>query len=613
MANGPSPPAYEILGAVKVKDGLFIGDELSSQDLEFVVANKVTHVINCAGRQVPNHWEPIGVVYLTYYWLDADSQVILDSRDVVANDCFNFIEEALEASESVLVHSAKGQSRSCCVLSAYMMRKFNWGLKKTMEFLSSRRPDLNLKPAFLQQLSSHERRLATVKKFSMDWSDPLTDHPLDSEELLLRNTYLNSQMGPLAATTWADEAKLRHPRLEWLDHGADDKFRLEVPSGGIKPHCKRTASGAPILNPILKWERRGSYIKNEPDRIPGASVASRPTTASSDQAEGMASQSRDALGSRWAAPRQGEEPQRAAIAFAQPRDSLDLQGGPRREMPAAAADGDARRARAASLDGRDREGGRVDREDDERRLAQYARRDQPGTPSRTGTPGRRDNSPYTTADARAQDRLGATPKAGPGKRDPSPRLLPRPGSAPDRARPGDRRLPSPVARSDGFDRDVRDRENRDRNPGLGSSLTTAHRPVAGVRGEGSSQAMNAFRSGGPVKARNDVLSDSLIRTRGPRDSLRPQTAPSNRPSTPDRARPSSPLRPADRRPPSPQRSSLPDTPGAIGSFRFGSNGMSASVNIDKSRRMLSSHMRRAPSPTPAFNRQPSPNKPRWRA
>jgi hypothetical protein len=29
-------------------------------------------------------------------------------------------------------------------------------------------------------------------------------------------------------------------------------------------------------------------------------------------------------------------------------------------------------------------------------------------------------------------------------------------------------------------------------------------------------------------------------------------------------------------------------------------------------RSLSSHMRRAPSPTPAFNRNPSPGKPRWR-
>ena len=35
-----------MIGAIKIKDGLFIGDELASQDLEFVVNNKVTHVIN---------------------------------------------------------------------------------------------------------------------------------------------------------------------------------------------------------------------------------------------------------------------------------------------------------------------------------------------------------------------------------------------------------------------------------------------------------------------------------------------------------------------------------------------------------------------------------------
>ena len=46
----------------------------------------------------------------------------------------------------------------------------------------------------------------------------------------VRGRYLNSQMGPLAATTWADEAAIRprNPRLEWMDHMADDKNRLEV-------------------------------------------------------------------------------------------------------------------------------------------------------------------------------------------------------------------------------------------------------------------------------------------------------------------------------------------------------------------------------------------------
>ena len=73
----------DMIGAIKIKDGLFIGDEFAAQvskrglihfgviqDLEFVMANKVSHVINCSGRQIPNHWEAIGVVYLKFNWLD---------------------------------------------------------------------------------------------------------------------------------------------------------------------------------------------------------------------------------------------------------------------------------------------------------------------------------------------------------------------------------------------------------------------------------------------------------------------------------------------------------------------------------------------------------------
>jgi len=53
--------SVEIIGAIKIKDGLFVGDEFSATDLDFVVANKVTHIINCSARVIPNHWEQIGV------------------------------------------------------------------------------------------------------------------------------------------------------------------------------------------------------------------------------------------------------------------------------------------------------------------------------------------------------------------------------------------------------------------------------------------------------------------------------------------------------------------------------------------------------------------------
>jgi len=60
----------DMIGAIKIKDGLFIGDEFAAQDLEFVVANKVSHIVNCAGKQMGNLWENMGVVYLTFFWMD---------------------------------------------------------------------------------------------------------------------------------------------------------------------------------------------------------------------------------------------------------------------------------------------------------------------------------------------------------------------------------------------------------------------------------------------------------------------------------------------------------------------------------------------------------------
>jgi len=63
----------EMIGAIKIKDGLFIGDSFAAKDLEFVVANKVTKIINCSGRQVQNQWTNIGVEYLTYHWLDEEN------------------------------------------------------------------------------------------------------------------------------------------------------------------------------------------------------------------------------------------------------------------------------------------------------------------------------------------------------------------------------------------------------------------------------------------------------------------------------------------------------------------------------------------------------------
>lgn len=214
-----------MIGAIKIKDGLFIGDELASQDIEFVIANKVTHIINCAGKQILNHWEPIGVAYLTFFWLDQDNQVVLDSKDEASNAIFDFIEEAVEQTESVLVHSVRGQSRATCTLAAYIMRKYRWSLLKSLEFLNSRRPDLEIRATFIHQLSAYEQRLQQKfkdKKFTSAWEDLSDERPyITSEELILRNTFINARMGPLADlrvnASKNGVKKIKEFKLKWID------------------------------------------------------------------------------------------------------------------------------------------------------------------------------------------------------------------------------------------------------------------------------------------------------------------------------------------------------------------------------------------------------------
>ena len=86
---------------------------------------QVTHIINCAGDDVPNCWEPIGIRYLTYRWPE-DNGAIFDNAGAVANEITAFIGEVLHAHESVLVHSWDGCSRACSAVAAYFIVKFRW-------------------------------------------------------------------------------------------------------------------------------------------------------------------------------------------------------------------------------------------------------------------------------------------------------------------------------------------------------------------------------------------------------------------------------------------------------------------------------------------------------
>mmetsp|Transcript_53881 Transcript_53881/g.117576 ORF Transcript_53881/g.117576 Transcript_53881/m.117576 type:complete len:644 (+) Transcript_53881:135-2066(+) len=640
------PPAgnglgYEILGAVKVKDGLFIGDELAAQDLEFVVSNKVTRIINTCGRQVPNHWETIGVVYLTYYWVDADTQVILDGRDVVANEIFRFVEEALNGAESVLIHSVRGQSRSCCVLSAYMMAKHRWGLRKTMEFLSFRRPDMNLKPTFLQQLSGYERRLMASSKlpFSHDWNDVDTkDAPLECEERLLRNTYINSQMGPLAEFRASESLVPEPKRLMWADGDRDDLAILEQPPGAGWGPGPPAAHAPRILK--TSTSAGGSMAAAAPPPMPPMPAAPQ---ASAWQPTPYAEnpEVQHPPPAKMAAPTMQPTAQYSSPAPQYPTAPATSAGPPEVVTTAWAADGEAWTQHGVG--GRALAAAQGLAPEIDRRLSGRSDLSDKSTPPSVSLEAQLpvvnkaeawlNRGPATTIrdslgiqqpmarEARRDSSGSSRPPSRDLSRDPSPKTgnAGRRGESPStRGKPLGRYV-SPTGRAPASPFGYPTAPSSGRTPTAGYPGLT----LSGVRtGQGAPLApgsgprgMGAFRSGGPVRAKADLFgadANSSFRRREDRPSSASRPLVGGRPSS----RPASPVgHPAQPRP-----SSRPSSPHSAA--RAAASGPTSAPPLSRpsmsyphasTSRNLSAHMRRAPSPTPAFNRNPSPSKPRWRS
>ena len=199
----------EFIGAIKIKDALFIGDKESSQDLDFLFSSKVTHIINTASLEVKDEWCSIGIFYLSLPLQDSETQPLEIS---IFTSTYSFIEESLAQGESVLIHSVKGQSRCALIVLSYLMQKYSWSLSKSLEFLNSRKPDCEIRSNFLKHLVLLEQYLVQNCSLVLSKTWDLTDN---AEEVLLRNTYLNSRPGEFVLS---DRVKgLKQTKIRWLD------------------------------------------------------------------------------------------------------------------------------------------------------------------------------------------------------------------------------------------------------------------------------------------------------------------------------------------------------------------------------------------------------------
>lgn len=258
----------EVVNITKIKEGFYIGDEAAAvTNLEVIIQFKLTHMINAAGSQIINAWETIGIKYLTLNWSENPSQNLFDSKDEIANRIVSFIDDSFNRGEGLLAHSVRGQNRVCIVVIIYLMKKYKWGLNKCIDFLKSKKQDVDIPKYFLNQIILFENRL--MKKGEGIKSIPWTVEDIpDPEEHLMRNTYVNGlPNNPTASTqnSSGNNAKERR-HIGWADCNPYKKEVL-IQVNPAKDLCNqkdiKPVTAHKKLTPIKSSIKRRSYSANE--------------------------------------------------------------------------------------------------------------------------------------------------------------------------------------------------------------------------------------------------------------------------------------------------------------------------------------------------------------
>jgi len=100
----------------QITESLFAGSEYNAQERDVLLNLKITHIVNCCGKIVPNFFEDT-FVYKKLELNDTGDEDVLN----LFNEVVSFIDSAIASGGKVFVHCQRGVSRAPTFVLSYIM------------------------------------------------------------------------------------------------------------------------------------------------------------------------------------------------------------------------------------------------------------------------------------------------------------------------------------------------------------------------------------------------------------------------------------------------------------------------------------------------------------
>ncbi|KAJ7525734.1 hypothetical protein O6H91_17G063700 [Diphasiastrum complanatum] len=138
----------------RVAEHIYLGSDAVARNKETLIANKITHVLNCVGFVCPECF-PDDFKYKTLWLQDSPGEDITS----ILYDVFDYFEEVRDLGGRVFVHCCQGVSRSTSLVIAYLMWRKGRSFEDAFQDVKAARGVTNPNMGFACQLLQCQKRV----------------------------------------------------------------------------------------------------------------------------------------------------------------------------------------------------------------------------------------------------------------------------------------------------------------------------------------------------------------------------------------------------------------------------------------------------------------------
>jgi predicted protein tyrosine phosphatase len=141
----------EVHRAVKIVDGIWLGDASDAMDIDTLNEHGIESVVNCAEKHTLTceEYYPFGWNYLG---LECDDTADYDILGKHLSEFSSFMNKCIREKKHVLVHCAAGINRSATLLIAYLVQSREMNLNDAISLCFQKRPIILTNQAFVMTL-----------------------------------------------------------------------------------------------------------------------------------------------------------------------------------------------------------------------------------------------------------------------------------------------------------------------------------------------------------------------------------------------------------------------------------------------------------------------------